>query len=210
MCHTLAELVGKRQFVVADVGLEAVILDFSGKFSFQRTEHQVVRGDDAAALQADELLHQGDGAPLLVGRVGAFQDFVEDDEQLLAALQAVDNHLQPLQFGKEIGFVSRQGVRRAEAGDQMGGIDGQAFGADGDAHASQQVVHAYGTQVGAFPRHVCPRDDEEPRAAGNFHVVFHADIAAEQGMAQRFSFHFKILFGELRVTEIRVVEGKVA
>ena len=94
MRHAGSQAVAEGQRVARNVGFEAVVADVVGEGVGQGAEGQVVCGDDAVGLQCHELADEGQRAFLLVGRVGSFQDFVEDDEEAFALLQLVDDEFQ--------------------------------------------------------------------------------------------------------------------
>ena len=60
--------------------LEAEVVDAVGEAVLQCAQQQVVRGDDAVGLQTHQLLDEGERTPLFVGRVGALQNFVENNK----------------------------------------------------------------------------------------------------------------------------------
>ena len=157
-----------------------------------------MRGDDAVGPQTHQLLDEGERTPLLVGRVGTLQNFVEDDEELLAALQTVDDGLQPLQFGEEVRLVVAERVGGAQARHQPGRVERHLLGTDGRADAGQQVVHADGAQVGALARHVSSRNDDEGGAARHADVVAHAAVARDERMAHRLGHQLERRFRVVR------------
>ena len=108
LCHAFPQLVGEGEFVVLDVGLEAVISDFIGELFDEAAQQEVVGGDDTVGFQAHELADQLEGAFLLVERVGAFQNLVQNDEELLSLVQQVDDAFQAFQFGEEIRLIVGQ------------------------------------------------------------------------------------------------------
>lgn len=91
LCHSLAHVVGEGELISGNIGFETMVADVVGEGVGKGSEHQVVSGNDTVCLQRHELPDEGEGTFLLVGRIGTFQDFVEDDEQLLTGLQFVDD-----------------------------------------------------------------------------------------------------------------------
>ena len=174
--HAFPQAIAEGQRVARDVGLEATVVYLAGEGVGQGAEGQVVRGDDAVGLQGHELADEGQRTFLLVGGVGALQDFVEDDEEAFALLELVDDEFQPLQFGKEVRLVVGQGVTGAQAGDEADGCQLHLGGTDGRTDAGQEVIDAYGAQVGALARHIGTGDDDEFRAPGHSEVVAHTAV----------------------------------
>ena len=146
-------------------------------------------GDDAGGAGLDQLPHQGERAGLLVDRVGAPQDFVENDKEFFAGTQPHHNLLQPLELGKEVRLVVGQRVAGPQTGEEGQRREGHAAGTHGGTHAPQQVVDTYGAQVGALAGHVGPGDDLEGAFVYGGHVVADAAVAGNEGMPQRLGLH---------------------
>ena len=182
--HALPQSVAEGQRVARDVGLEAAVVDLAGEGIGQGAEGEVVRGDDTVGPECHELADEGQRTFLLVGGVGALQDFVEDDEEAFALLQLVDDELQAFQFGEEVGLVVGQGVAGAQTGDEADGRQLHLGGADRGTDAGQEIVDAYGAQIGALARHVGTGDDDELRAAGHLEIIAHTAFGGHQRMAQ--------------------------
>ena len=104
----------------------------------------------------------------------------------LTGLQLVYDEFQTFEFGKEVGLVVVQRIRGAQAGDEPGRAYFHLAGTDGSADAAEEVVDAYGAQIGAFSCHVGAGDDDEERPFRHIDVIAYTAVAVHQRVSQGF------------------------
>src|SRR5690606_8066659 len=101
------------------------------------------------------------GAGELVGRVGAFEYLIQQDEYRPAGLQRFHDLLQAQQLRLEVGGMPGDGVLDTHGGHNMQGSTGKSSGTYRRAAHGQQQVAAHAAQESAFTAHIGPGNDQE-------------------------------------------------
>ena len=105
-------------YLVGQAYLETEVVEAFGTLVGHSRQFEVVRGDYAAHGQARYCVEEHARAVELVERVGALQNFVEDDERAAVAVAVGDELLQTQQLGVEIADAVGQVVAGAHAREQ--------------------------------------------------------------------------------------------
>lgn len=149
--------------VVEDLVLEVHVFEGVGREAVDVGEGEVVGGDDADGAEVDEGAEDALRADEAVFGVGALEEFVEEEEDAVAAggfgegadaVEAVD-------FGVEAGVAFVEGVVDEDAGGDVERGEGEGLGADGGSGHGEDGVDAEGAHEGAFAGHVGAADEEE-------------------------------------------------
>ena len=133
-----------------------------GKSVGDMGQRQIVRGDQPEGAAIDESLDDGGGADLPVVRVGAAQQFIQQEQNRAGTAGERDNFAQTGDLGIEAGTAVLQRILHANRDAQAQRRNLEARGAHRSAGPRQHGVDPDGAQQGAFAGHVGAADDPEP------------------------------------------------
>ncbi len=151
-------------------------------------QRQIVRGDQSQGAMIDESLHDAGGADPAVVRVGAAQQFIQQEQHRTRAAGEGDDFAQARDLGIEAGTAVLQRILHANGDAQAERRNLEARGAHRSAGPGQHGVDPDGAQQGALAGHVGAADDPEPGFAAQLHVVADGVRVRHQRMRQGFGF----------------------
>ena len=116
-------------------------------------------GDDAGDGERRDGLEEEARAVELVERVGALQDFVEDDERVAVPSAGLDELLQPEQLGIEVTDAVGKVIGGTHTAEQREERNAKFVCKDRHSATGQHIVDTDGTEEGTFTCHVRPCND---------------------------------------------------
>jgi len=153
----------------------------------QGGQSEVVGGDGSYGAGCGEGAEDGFGGGFAVERVGAAEDFVDEEEGLRGVGAGLfDEGFEAFDFGEKFGFAFGEGVAdddgRAEVeGDHLQGLCGYRCAGEGE-----DGVGTDGAEEGGFAGHVGAGDEEELRVGVEGDVVGDGGVPGLVGVGEGF------------------------
>ncbi len=149
-------------------------------------EFEVVGGDEADAVLADEGADKGTASYKALAVVGAPEYLINEEEegQGVRRFEVGEKGFEALDLGVEVGETLGYGVADADAGGEAEGHGMEGVGDDGAARVCQNEVDGDGAEEAALPGHVGAGEYAYLAQRVQSEVVADPRVVGEEGMTE--------------------------